>query len=179
MTEPAIRRRSLAGRLLIVAGVALFSYWAYYFLDLVRERDAWDFVPLPVALAAILIGVKLAQLNGRILAMIGVSFKRDLAVATVIGTLVEIILWALISRDPEIAARFIHLELIQKFALRIAMAVYRYSYFRIGNPGSRYLASVGGFAILIAIWSSGAFVLLRIFWFLRNASSRVRQEPRT
>ena len=94
MADPASRRRQLACRLLVVAGVALFSCWAYYFLDLVRPVDPWDLCPLPVALAAILIGIKLTRLDGRILAMIGVSYKRDVAIAFAIGMLVELVFWA-------------------------------------------------------------------------------------
>jgi hypothetical protein len=135
MTEPAVRRRSLAGRLLIVAGIGLFFLWAYYFLDLVRNTDAWDLCPLPVALAAILIGIKLVRLDVRILAMIGVSYKRDLAIALAIGALVELILWALTGLVPQMAARFSQLERLQEPSLRIALVIIGTRIITLGGLG--------------------------------------------
>jgi len=171
MHEPATRRRRLACRLLVVAGVALFSCWAYYFLDLVRPVDVWDFSPLPVALAAILLGVKIARLDGRMLAMIGVSYRRDLAIALAIGTLVELVLWALTGPDPERAARYSELAKLQEPGVRIALAIYKYSYVHLGRTWSLWVAEPCAFLVLIAIWSASAFVLLCVVWFLRTSKT--------
>jgi hypothetical protein len=174
MTVPATRRRSRAGRFLIGAGVGLFSPWAYYFLNLVRPADAWDFSPLPVALGAILIGIRRARLDVRLPAMIGVSYRRDLAIALVTGMLVELILWLLTGPDPERAARYSQLARLQEPGVRIGLAVYKQSYSHLGRTLSLWIAELFVFLVLIAIWSTGAFALFCILRFVRNASSRVR-----
>lgn len=174
MTAPVIRRSPAAGKLLIVVGIALLFSWAYYFLNLVRPVDAWDFCPLPFAFATLLIGIKLARLDRRILAMIGLTYKRDLAFALAVGTLAEAVLWALTGPDPERAARFIELAKLQEPGVRSGLAIYRHLYAHLGRTGSLWIAEPSVFVVLIAIWSAGAFALLCIVRVIRNASSRVR-----
>jgi hypothetical protein len=125
----------------------------------VRPTDAWDLCPLPVALAAILIGIKLARLDFRLLAMIGVSYKRDLVIALAVGALVELALSAWVSLHPE---NHRQPEWLQEPALRIGLAIYRYSYSHIGNPGSIYVSTICAYMVVIAISSAGAFALLRV-----------------
>jgi hypothetical protein len=171
MTVPAPRRPSLAGRLLIVAGVGLFSLWVYYFLNLVRPVDAWDFCALPMAMASILIGVKIAGLDQRLLTMIGVSYKRDVTIALAIGALVEFTLWVLTGPDLERATRYSQLARLQEPGVRIGLTIYKHASPHLGRTWSLWVAEPCAFLVLIAIWSASAFALLRVVWFLRTSKT--------
>jgi hypothetical protein len=71
-----LRHRTAVGVLLIVAGVVLFALWGWYFVHLVRPIDAWDFSPLPLSVASILVGATLGGL--RVSASVaGPKLKRD------------------------------------------------------------------------------------------------------
>jgi hypothetical protein len=177
MTAPGIRRPSVAGKLLIVAGIALLFCWAYYFLNLVRPVDVWDFCPIPFALTALLIGIKRTRLRWRVFAMIGVSYKRALCISIFIGALVEFGLWTFLFfevRDPDTAERYLQQERLQEPGMRIGEAVYKYSYPHLGRTWALWIAGPCFFLVLIAIWSAGVFALLCIVRSIRNAASRVR-----
>jgi hypothetical protein len=105
------------------------------------------------------------------LAMIGISYRRDLAIALAIGTLVELVLWALTGPDPERAARYSELAKLQEPGVRIALAIYKYSYVHLGRTWSLWVAEPCAFLVLIAIWSASAFALLRVVWFLRTSKT--------
>jgi hypothetical protein len=147
MTSTDVKPRSLFGKLLLAAGIGLFALWAYYFVTLVRPTDVWDLCPLPVALAVILLGIRFAGLRELLLAHTAVSYKRDLALALALGTLVEVSLWAL--------------DVLQEPGLKIGLALFRYSYSHLGVRLDPYAVSVGVLLVYAAIWSSAAFALLR------------------
>ena len=174
MTPTTTEPRLLAGKILVVSGIVLFALWTYYFIQLVRPIDIWDFSPLPVALAVVLIGVKVTRLYDLMLARAAVSYKRDLALGLIIGTLTELSLWAFLYfavNDPESAERYIPLERLEEPGVRVGLAIYRYAYSHVGNPWSRYVGTVCAFLVLIGIWSLVAFTLLRILWLFRRAKS--------
>jgi len=52
---------TLLGKVLIIAGICLLAGWIYYFIQLERPIDRWDFCPIVVIVAAVLIGVKLVR----------------------------------------------------------------------------------------------------------------------
>ena len=81
--------RTAIGMLMLVAGVALFSYWAWYFIHLVRPIDAWDFSLLPLSVASILVGATLGGL--RVSASVaGPTLKRDAVRSVAVGAFVAI-----------------------------------------------------------------------------------------
>jgi hypothetical protein len=168
--------RLLVEKLLLVAGIGLFAVWAYYFVNLVRPTDVWDFCPVPVSVALIAIGVRFVGLGELILAQIGVSYKRDLVFALALGTLFElslsVFLFFVVGGDPEMAERYIALERLQEPGMKIGMAVYRYSYAH-GVRLDPYIASICGLIGLMAMWSFGAFVLLSIVRLLSTRHSNV------
>jgi hypothetical protein len=183
MASTAVKPRSLLGKLLLVAGIGLFALWTYYFVNLLRPIDLWDFCPLPVALALIALGIRFAGLGELTLAQRAVSYKRDLVVALALGTLAELSLWAflyfVVGSDPEMAERYIALERLQDPAINMGLAVYRYSYAH-GVRLDPYIVSIGCLVILIAIWSLAAFALLRIarFFSTRHSTNLPRRpEP--
>jgi hypothetical protein len=81
MTPRTPIRRLLAGKLLIVTGLGLLAGWAHYFARLVRPIDLWDFSPLPVAVAVIVVGVKLARYGERQLSQIPTLFSKTTVLA--------------------------------------------------------------------------------------------------
>lgn len=159
------------GRVIAVAGIAILALWAYYFAGLVRPTDLWDLLPLPVALVAILAGLKLAQLDRHILANIGISYRRDLVIALVVGTAVELSLWGFLFYEgmnhPETVERYIDLERLQEPGMKMVLAISKYSYVHLGVILSVYLGSVVFFVVLIGIWSLAIFTLLLMVRFLR------------
>jgi len=163
------------GKVLLVAGISLFALWIYYFVNLVRPTNLWDFCPLPVSLILILLGVRFAGLGELILAQTAVSYKRDLVLALAFGTLAELSLWAflyfVVGSDPERAERYIALERLQDPAIKMALAVYRYSYTH-GVRLDPYVLSICGLIVLMAMWSFGTFVLLSIVRLLSTRHSR-------
>src|SRR4030095_1974090 len=75
--------------LMLVAGVALFAYWAWYFIQLVRPMSAWDFSPLPLSVASILVGATLGGL--RVSASVaGPTLKRATVRSLAVGAFVAI-----------------------------------------------------------------------------------------
>lgn len=170
-----LQRRSRAGTLLTIAGLGLLALWAYYFIPLARPADVWDYSPLIVVLPTILVGVKLAKLHEPILAQLGRSYKRDLAIAFAIGALAELSVWAFLlfwRADLQTADLYYTLENLQLPA-EIAMPIYRYAYPVLGNTSARHFTVFCGFAVLIAIWSAGTFVLLLIIRIFRRMRSKV------
>jgi len=161
-----LKQRLLAGKALLAAGIGLFALWAYYFVTLVRPTDVWDLCPLAITLTLIALGVRFAGLGELILAQTAVSYKRDLVLALVLGTLVELGLWAflyfVVGGDPDVAERWIALERLQEPGEKIGLAVWRYSYSHIGVRLDPYAIAVGVLIVLAAIWSSAAFALLRV-----------------
>ena len=167
--------RQLVGNLTLTAGIGLLALWAYYFVSLVRPTDVWDLSPLSLALALIAVGVRFAGLGELILGQAAVSYKRDLVLALVLGTLVELSLWAflffVVGDDPDSAERWIALERLQEPGVKMGLALFRYSYSHLGVRLDPYALSVGVLLVLTAIWSSAAFALLRIarFFGIRRA----------
>src|SRR5947207_13831448 len=166
MTSTNVKSRSLLGRLLLLAGIGLFGLWAYYFVSLARPTDVWDISPLPFALALIVVGARFVGLGELMFGRVAVSYKRDLVLALVLGTLVELTLWALLSfvvgGDPESAERWKALERLQEPGVRVGLAAYRYSYSHLGVRLDPYAISVGVLLLLAVIWSTAAFLSLRI-----------------
>jgi hypothetical protein len=76
MTGRTLRHRLLAGKLLIAVGIGFLASWIYYFVALVRPIDYWDFSPLPVAAAAILIGIRIARHGERQLTQAPILFSK-------------------------------------------------------------------------------------------------------
>ncbi len=160
----------LVGNFLIVTGMGLLAVWARYFLDLVIPIDLWDISPLPVAIATILIGVKIApalprycfkKIKATSIACLHVSGKRSLAIAFAAGGLMELTIWFLgyflVTQGPA----SIWLARLQEPGIRVA-------YFAASNifkppkyPWSAYIGSACGFAVLIAMWSA---IALALFW---------------
>jgi hypothetical protein len=160
MTSLDLKKSPLRGKVLLTAGIGLLALWAYYFVTLVRPRDLWDLCPLLVALALVGLGVRFAGLTELIMAQT-VSYKRDLALALALGTLVEVSLWAL--------------HVLQEPGARIGLAVFRYSYSHLGVKLDPYAVSVGILIVLIAMWSLMAFALLgivRLLWTRRAEPAR-------
>ena len=53
--------RARIGKGLIGASLALLAVWVSYFVNLARPIDLWDYSPLPVLLALLLIGFRLVR----------------------------------------------------------------------------------------------------------------------
>jgi hypothetical protein len=165
--------RLLAGKVLLVFGVGLLAVWTFYFADLARSVDAWDFSPLLVAVAAILIGVKLMGLD-RLLRLTAVSWKRDLVPALALGAIVELGLWAFLFvavKHPDSAERYFQLERLQEPGGIVGLTIYRHLYSYIGGTWARNVCLVCAFTTLIAIWSVAVLALLRIFRLFCGARS--------
>lgn len=173
MTLPGLNLRLLVGKLLIIAGIGLVAVWTCYFVQLVRPIDLWDFFPLSVALTVTLLGVKFTSLRELILAQSLVSYKRDLVSGLALGVLAELCLWAflffVVSDDLKMAEWYIRLERLQAPGRKVGVAIYRYSYSRLGGVASRYIGTLCAFMIPIAIWSLVAFAVLRIARPFRSA----------
>jgi hypothetical protein len=165
MTSLDLKQRSLRGKILLTAGIGLLAFWAYYFVSLVRPTDIWDLCPLPIAVTLFVLGARFVGLGELILGHAAVSYKRDLALALALGTLVELSLWAflffVVGGDPESAERWNALERLQEPGIKIGLAAYRYSYSHLGVRLDPYAVSVCVLLVCAAIWSSAAFALLR------------------
>jgi hypothetical protein len=175
MTLPSLKPRLLSGKLLVVVGIGLLALWIWYFTDLVRPMDIWDFCPLLVALALILLGVRFAGLGELLLAQAARSYKHDLVLALAFGILAELSLWWFLFHvvvDPESAERYRDLERLEEPGIRIGLAIYRYSYAHLGGRVSVHLADIFGFAVPITMWSLGALTLLRVVRFLQRPPAK-------
>jgi hypothetical protein len=167
MTLSARQPRLLLGRLLIVVSVVLLALWVCYVV-LLGLADVWDFCPLAVALAVLVIGVRLARLGKPIPCLFGVSWKRDLVLGLAIGALAELVLWFLINFGH------MQLERLQEPGFKTAMAIYRRLRLHHEHTLTVYFASACAFAVLIAMWTMGAFALLSIIRSFRRAKSMQR-----
>jgi hypothetical protein len=98
-----------------------------------------------------------------------------LVLALVLGTLFELSLWAFgfffVGEHPEMAERFVALDRLQEPVIKVGLAVWRYSYAH-GVRLNPYIVSTGCLVLLAAIWSLGAFALLRIIRFFSTWHSR-------
>jgi len=168
MIPSAHQPRLLSGRFFIILGIILFVLWLWYFVPLVRPTDVWDLIPLVLALTSLLIGIKLVRLGKRILDQFGVSWRRDLLLAVVIGAVGELSLWFYLSFIG-IDEYHTRLERLQEPGYRIALDIYwilRRHHERTLTVVA--LAALSAWVVLVAMWSVGAFALLSIVRFARR-----------
>jgi hypothetical protein len=95
--------------------------------------------------------------------------------ALALGTLAELSLWAFIFftvDDSETTLKYIRLVRLQEPGIRIGEALFRRSYAHLGRTGSLWVAEGSAFAVLISIWSLGAFTVLRMVRFFRYPKSK-------
>ena len=170
MIQRAVAPRFFIGKVVTTAGTGILSLWVYYFAGLVRATDYWDLLPLFIALVTIFAGIKLTRLDTPILSKIGVSYKRDIAIALAIGTAVELGLWGFLFPevvDPETAERHLGLYRLQEPAEKIALATWKHSRLHFGISLNPFLVSIVGLVALITMWSLGALALLLMLRFLQ------------
>jgi hypothetical protein len=103
------------------------------------------------------------------------KYKRDLTVAVVTGILIEFVLWLLfylsVTGDPPTIDQFMWLDRLQQPARTIGLAVWRGLYGRFGSNSTRvWIGSICGFFALIAAWSTGVFIFLNAYRFVRVKS---------
>jgi len=166
--SPVVRQpRLLFGILLIILSIILLGLWVWYVV-LLGVADVWDFCPVAVALAVLLIGVELTPVGRPILGPLGMSWKRDLVLGLAIGALGELILWFLINFGH------MQLERLQEPGFKTAMALYTHLRPYHEHTLTVYIASVCAFIVLTAMWSIAAFALLSIVRFVRRANSTQR-----
>jgi hypothetical protein len=168
----SFEERLLIGRLLAAAGIMLFGLWIFYFMHLVRPIDAWDFSPLPAAIALLLLGGRFVGLRKILLARAAVSYKRDLLMALALGTVAELGILIFTGNHSEMPRLYVRLERIQEPGIRVAEALYRHLYADLGRTGSLWVAQGCALAILIAFWSLGAFTVLRTLRFFLRLNSK-------
>ena len=107
--------------------------------------------------------------------MVLLNYKRDLTVAVVGGILIEFILWLLfylsVTGDPSTIGQFMWLDRLQEPARTIGLTVWQSLYGRFGSNSTRvWIGSICGFSVLIGAWSTGVFVFLNAFRFVRAKS---------
>lgn len=105
--------------------------------------------------------------------------KRDIAISFLAGALIEFACWLfcyLAISDPESTERFIEIWRFQNIGVRPALSLYRHLYPFLGIS-ARYVAIVFVFAVLIAVCSTGAFLVLAAIRFTSSPTKRVSAFP--
>jgi hypothetical protein len=103
------------------------------------------------------------------------NYKRDLLIAVGCGILIEFLLWLAfymaVTAGPETIDQYMWLDRLQEPARAIGLAVWGSLYGRFGSNSTRvWIGSICGFSALIAAWSTGVFVFLNAFRFVREKS---------
>jgi hypothetical protein len=176
-----LRHRTAVGVLLIVAGVVLFALWGWYFVHLVRPIDAWDFSPLPLSVASILVGATLGGL--RVSASVaGPKLKRDTVRSLAVGAFVAIGLNVLFNAvaGPTTIDSYLWLSELQEPGGYVAEKIARFLYPAVGYSWSVRVAVPCGYAILVAQWAFATLaltILIRLTLSACKALSRRNHSP--
>jgi hypothetical protein len=175
------QHRRAIGMLLTVAGVLLFTFWAWYFIDLVRPTDVWDFSPIPVAVASIFVGATLGGL-GVSASIARPTLKRDAVRSLAIGAFVAVGLNVLFNAvaDPTTIDRYLWLSELQEPGGYVARKIALFLYPVVGYPWNVRVAVPCGYAILVGQWTVVTLAISIIFRLTLSACkalSRRRQSP--
>lgn len=173
--------RTAIAMLMLVAGVALFSYWAWYFIHLVRPIDAWDFSLLPLSLASILVGATLGGL--RVSASVaGPTLKRDAIRSLAVGAFIAIGLNVLFNAvaGPTTIESYLWLSELQEPGAYVSGKIARFLHPVLGYPWSVRVAVPCGYAMLVAQWMVATLaitILIRLTLSACKALSRRNHSP--
>jgi hypothetical protein len=176
-----LSHRTGIGMLMIVAGVALFACWAWYFIHLVRPIDAWDFTPLPLSVASIFVGATLGGL--RVSASVaGPTLKRDSVRSLAVGVFVAIGLNVVFNAvaSPTTIDSYLWLSELQEPGAYVAEKIARFLYPVLGHPWSVRVAVPCGYAILVAQWTVATLavtILIRLTLSACKPLSRRNHSP--
>jgi hypothetical protein len=173
--------RTAIGVLMIVAGVALFAYWAWYFIHLARPTDRWDFSLMPLSVASIVVGATLGGLRAGA-SVAGPTLKRDtvrsLAVGAFVATGLNVLFNAL--AGPTTIDSYLWLWELQEPGAHVAQEIARFLYPILGYPWNVRVAVPCGYAILMAQWMVATLaitILMRLTLSARRALSRRNHSP--
>ena len=163
---------------MLVAGVALFAYWAWYFIHLVRPIDAWDFSPLPLSVASILVGATLGGLrvSGSVA---GPTLKRDTVRSLAVGAFVAIGLNVLFNAvaGPTTIDSYLWLSKLQEPGAYVAEKIARFLYPVLGYPWNVRLAVPCGYAILMAQWMVATLAITILIRLTLSACKALSRRP--
>jgi hypothetical protein len=149
-----LRHRTAIGMLLMVAGVALFACWAWYFIHLVRPIDVWDFSPLSLSVASILVGAALGKLRVSV-SVARPTLKRDAVRSLAVGAFIAVGLNILFNSiaDPTTIDSYLWLSELQDAGGYVARKIALFMYPVVGYPWSVRVAVPFGYATLVAQWT--------------------------
>jgi hypothetical protein len=175
------QNRTAFGVLSIFAGVVLFALWGWYFVHLVRPIDVWDFSPLPLPVASILVGVTLGGLSV-IPSIARPTLKRDAVRSLGVGAFVGIGLNVLFNAvaDPTTIDSYLWLSELQDPGAYVAGKIALFLHPVVGYPWSVRVAVPCGYTILVAQWTVATLaitILIRLTLFACKALSRRNHSP--
>jgi hypothetical protein len=96
------------------------------------------------------------------------QWKRDLIISVAVGACIELILWAcfylaVTTRWPTAIDNVMWLDSLQEPAEKIGLPIALKLKASLGLSGAVRIASICGFSLLIAAWSVGVFLTLKIY----------------